>query len=231
MKTSKISKIKDIKSQENIFEETEKGAQFCSEVDNSFEKLFYDIIDVLAYSRFYEVTLNFKEKNELEYVIFTRNIYENFLENRGFFGEEQLQIYQNIIAIVDEFCSEKFRNFMNICNASNKSSVDEGINQFINHHKDVVNEINAECKKENPYQKIEYFMKILWERNPEKFQELINFEINRKELKDANDKIRIMIEDKGVKPSAIFLNEIKRHSNLEEDNSKNKNRRSFCVIS
>jgi hypothetical protein len=231
MKTSKIYKIKDIKSQENIFEETEKGAQFCSEFDNSFEKLFYDTIDVLAYSRFYEVSLNFKGRNELEYVIFTRNIYENFIENRGFFGEEQMQIYQNIIAIIDEFCSEKFRNFMNICNASNKNSVDEGINQFISHHKDVINEIKTECKKENPYQKIEYFMKILWERNPEKFQELIDFEINKKELKDSSDKVRLVAGDRRVKPSAIFLNEIKRHSNLEKTSLENKNRRSFCVIS
>jgi hypothetical protein len=230
MKSSKISKIKEDKPKYDAVEVlVEKEPHQL--VDNSFEKLFYNTIDVFAYSRFYEVSLNFKEKNELEYVIFTRSIYENFLENRGFFEEQQSQIYQNVIAIIDEFCSEKFRNFMNICNAGNKSSVDEGINQFINHHKDVVNEIKTECKKENPYKKIECFMKILWERNPEKFQELIDFEINKKELKDSSDMVRLVAGDRRVKPSAIFLNQIKKHSNLEKTSSQNRNQRSFCAIS
>jgi hypothetical protein len=74
-------------------------------------------------------------------------------------------------------------------------------------------------------------MKDLQEENPQKFKELIDFEINKIELKNIRDKIRFVVGDIKTQPATIFLNEIKRHSNLEKTSLENKNRRSFCVIS
>jgi len=121
-------------SKKNSWKRNEKEAQIRSKVDYSFEKLFYDVIDVLAYSRFYEIGLCDSAKNKLEYVIFIKSIYKNFSENRGFFKEGQLEIYQNINAIIDESCSKKFKTFIEICNSSNKNSIDEEIDKFVNHH-------------------------------------------------------------------------------------------------
>ena len=229
-KNFKIMKSKK-NSKKNSWKRNEKEAQIRSKVDYSFEKLFYDVIDVLAYSRFYEIGLCDSRRNELEYVIFVKSIYKNFSENRGFFKDEQLQIYQNISAIIDESCSKKFKTFMDICNSGNKNLINEEINKFINDHNIILSEIKSELEKENSCKRIENQMKVLWEKNPEIFQELIDFEIDKKELKNTSDIIKAMLENKVIKPSPIFLNEIKRHSNLEKTSLENKNRPSFCVIS
>jgi len=201
--------------------------------DDSFERLFYDTINVFAYSKFYEVSLNPQECCSVKYLDLVKNLYENFVEKKGFFfGKKEIETYKKINVIIDEFCAEKFKKFMNTmsCNQE-KHLIDRSIAEFINENDRNIDAVSKECLKKPENNSIEYVMRDLQEQDPQKFKELIDFEINKKELKDANDKIRFMVGDIKIKPATIFLNEIKKHSNLEKASSKNRNQRSFCAIS
>jgi hypothetical protein len=231
MKAIKISKIKENKPKYNAVEVlVEKGPHQL--VDNSFEKLFYNTIDVFAYSRFYEISINSEEFSDPDYIILIKSLYKNFVEKQGLFENHEIKTYQNLVLIIDEFCAEKIKQFFDIMNLhQERSAVDKKINEFVNYNDNIIEAVSEECKKNFNGKYIEYVMKDLQKQNPQKFQELIDFEINKKELKDSSDKVRLVAGDRRVKPSAIFLNEIKKHSNLEKTSLQNKNQRSFCVIS
>ena len=200
--------------------------------DDSFERLFYDAINVFAYSRFYEISINSQDFSDPDYIILIKNLYKNFVEKKGFFEEPELKTYQNLVLIIDEFCAEKIKQFFDIMNLhQERSAVDKKINEFVNYNNNIIEAVSEEGKKKLNVKYIESVMKDLQKQNPQKFQELIDFEINKKELKDSSDKVRLVAGDRRVKPSAIFLNEIKKHSNLEKTSSQNRNQRSFCAIS
>jgi hypothetical protein len=230
MKSIKISKIKEVKPKENIVEQVAKQMESPQKFDNSFEQLFYNAVNVFAYSRFCEVSLSSQEFSDAEIVV--KNLYKNFVEKRGFFDEHELKTYQNLVTIIDDGCVEKIQQFITIISNNEEDSItDKKIHEFVNYQDKIIEVVSDECKKEENNKKIEYLMKALCKRNPQKFQELIDFEINKKELKDSNDKIRLVLGDKILKPSTVILNEIKKHSNLEKTSLKKANHDSVCIVS
>lgn len=222
MKTVKISDIEEATEVDNSYEN-----------DDSFERLFYNVINVFAYSKFYDVSANPQVFGSLKYVDLVKGLYKNFEEKKGFFsGKQELETYQKIILIIDEFCVEKFKKFIyKISFGEDDYSINKAISEFINDNNKNIEDVSDECRKKTHNKYIEYLMKDLQTRNPQKFKELIDFEINRKELKDSSDKIRLTIGDFSIKPSSIFLNEIKKHSNLEKSSSKSTKHNYFCAIS
>jgi hypothetical protein len=230
MKTFEIPNAKNSKINSS---ETIEREGFSSEVDNSFERLFYNAINVFAYSKFYEVSADSQEYRSIKYVDLVKSLYENFVEKKGFFsGKHEMETYKKIILIIDEFCAEKFKKFMDSLGSSKERLlIGKNISDFIDDNDRNIEAVSDECRKKSENKYIEYVMKDLQEENPQKFKELIDFEINKIELKNIRDKIRFVVGDIKTQPATIFLNEIKRHSNLEKTSLENKNRRSFCVIS
>jgi len=216
----------------NLLEGAKKES-FSSEVDNSFERLFYNIINVYAYSKFYEASDDSQGYRNIKYVDLVKSLYEDFTEKKGYFlGKQGLETYKKIILIIDEYCAEKFKKFMDILESSGgKFLSTKSIGDFINENDRNIEAIRDECRKKNENKSIEYILKDMQEKNPQKFKELVDFEINRIELKNARDKIRLVIDGIKTQPATIFLNEIKKHSNLEKTISKNKKQYTFCSIS
>jgi len=232
MKPIKISKKQESKSQEKASKEIAGEGCVIGKNDDSFENLFYSAIDVFAYSKFYEVVMNSKRIGDAKYLIFVKSLYNDFIEQKGFFDKNELDIFNKIVLVIDEFCVEKFMTFVNICNSNSKNfSVDDSINQFINSHNNILKKIKTKCEEDGENIRIESFIKVLHERDPKKFKELIDFEINKKELKESANKIKFVTDDIKIKPSTVFLNEIKGHSNLEKASLKKINQHSSCVIS
>jgi hypothetical protein len=89
--------------------------------------------------------------------------------------------------------------------------------------------IKKEIEKKPEHENLEMIIKNLQKQDPKRFKNLIDFEINRVELKNINDDIRFMAGDRSVKPSAMFLEEVKECTKLQ-GKGLNKNKFS-CVIS
>ena len=70
MKTVEIAKANEKKVESA--EEANKTSSH-QKVDNSFEKLFYNTIDVFAYSRFYEISINSQDFSDHDYIILIKN--------------------------------------------------------------------------------------------------------------------------------------------------------------
>lgn len=229
VKNSKIMKSNKI-SKKNISEinvdktevDIDKKPDIPREYDNYFEKLFYGVIDVFAYSKFYDIAISPHEKPNFVY----GNLKKNKENLSILFGEE---MYKNLDLIIDEFCAEKFRKFINIRDSTKKSDeVDKKINEFLDSNNESIALINIKIKKDSNHNCLEKIIKNLQEENPEKFKKLIEFEVDRVELKRANESIRFMVGDMKIKPSTILLEEVKECSRLQ---SKKTNNNSSCVIS
>ena len=228
MKTVEIAKANEKKVESA--EEANKTSSH-QKVDDSFEKLFYDVIDVFAYSKFYEITINPSEKSNIAYVNFIKSLYGNFKENQEFlmcfFGKQE---YENLALIIDEFCAEKFRNFVNIRTfVKNKDEVDKKISEFLSANSRSIELVKKEIEENPEHENLEIIIKNLQKQDPKRFKNLIDFEVNRIELKNINDVLGYMASDKNMKPSPLFLKEIKECSRLQ-GKGLNKNKFS-CVIS
>ena len=227
-----LEKNKINESNDNeIIIDVQMGSEIVECDDGYFEKLFYSVIDVFAYSKFYDITFNPSEKSNIPYVNFVKNLHSNFKENKEcievLIGK---QLYENLRLIIDEFCVEKFRNFINIrAFGKNREETDEKISEFLNVNNQSIELIKKEIEKNPEHKNLETIIKNLEKQDPKRFENLIDFEINRVELKNINDDIRFMAGDRSVKPSAMFLEEVKECSKLQ-GKGLNKNKFS-CVIS
>ena len=227
-----LEKNKINESNDNeIIIDVQMGSEIVECDDGYFEKLFYSVIDVFAYSKFYDITFNPSEKSNIPYVNFVKNLHSNFKENKEcievLIGK---QLYENLRLIIDEFCVEKFRNFINIrAFVKNREETDEKISEFLNVNNQSIELIKKEIEKNPEHKNLETIIKNLEKQDPKRFENLIDFEINRVELKNINDDIRFMAGDRSVKPSAMFLEEVKECSKLQ-GKGLNKNKFS-CVIS
>ena len=227
-----LEKNKINESNDNeIIIDVQMGSEIVECDDGYFEKLFYSVIDVFAYSKFYDITINPSEKSNIPYVNFVKNLHSNFKENKEcievLIGK---QLYENLRLIIDEFCVEKFRNFINIrAFVKNREETDEKISEFLNVNNQSIELIKKEIEKNPEHKNLETIIKNLEKQDPKRFENLIDFEINRVELKNINDDIRFMAGDRSVKPSAMFLEEVKECTKLQ-GKGLNKNKFS-CVIS
>lgn len=227
-----LEKNKINESNDNeIIIDVQMGSEIVECDDGYFEKLFYSVIDVFAYSKFYDITFNPSEKSNIPYVNFVKNLHSNFKENKEcievLIGK---QLYENLRLIIDEFCVEKFRNFINIrAFVKNREEADEKISEFLNVNNQSIEFIKKEIEKKPEHENLEMIIKNLQKQDPKRFENLIDFEINRVELKNINDDIRFMAGDRSVKPSAMFLEEVKECTKLQ-GKGLNKNKFS-CVIS
>ena len=227
-----LEKNKINESNDNeIIIDVQMGSEIVECDDGYFEKLFYSVIDVFAYSKFYDITFNPSEKSNIPYVNFVKNLHSNFKENKEcievLIGK---QLYENLRLIIDEFCVEKFRNFINIrAFVKNREEADEKISEFLNVNNQSIELIKKEIEKNPEHKNLETIIKNLEKQDPKRFENLIDFEINRVELKNINDDIRFMAGDRSIKPSAMFLEEVKECSKLQ-GKGLNKNKFS-CVIS
>ena len=207
-----LEKNKINESNDNeIIIDVQMGSEIVECDDGYFEKLFYSVIDVFAYSKFYDITFNPSEKSNIPYVNFVKNLHSNFKENKEcievLIGK---QLYENLRLIIDEFCVEKFRNFINIrAFVKNREETDEKISEFLNVNNQSIELIKKEIEKNPEHKNLETIIKNLEKQDPKRFENLIDFEINRVELKNINDDIRFMAGDRSVKPSAMFLEEVK----------------------
>lgn len=227
-----LEKNKINESNDNeIIIDVQMGSEIVECDDGYFEKLFYSVIDVFAYSKFYDITFNPSEKSNIPYVNFVKNLHSNFKKNKEcievLIGK---QLYDNLRLIIDEFCAEKFRNFINIrAFLKNREEADEKISEFLNVNNQSIEFIKKEIEKKPEHENLEMIIKNLQKQDPKRFKNLIDFEINRIELKNINDDIRFMAGDKSVKPSSMFLEEVKECTKLQ-GKGLNKNKFS-CVIS
>ena len=227
-----LEKNKINESNDNeIIIDVQMGSEIVECDDGYFEKLFYSVIDVFAYSKFYDITFNPSEKSNIPYVNFVKNLHSNFKENKECIEVSiGKQLYENLRLIIDEFCVEKFRNFINIrAFVKNREETDEKISEFLNVNNQSIELIKKEIEKNPEHKNLETIIKNLEKQDPKRFENLIDFEINRVELKNINDDIRFMAGDRSVKPSAMFLEEVKECSKLQ-GKGLNKNKFS-CVIS
>ena len=223
--------INDVKKAKSDKEKIEKKPEISKIDDDGFEKLFYGVIDVFAYSKFYDITFNPHERSGLNHVNLVRIIHENFTKNQKklsiLYGEET---YENLVLIVNEFCAEKFKNFINIrAFVKNREEADEKISEFLSVNNQSIELIKKEIEKNPEHENLEIIIKNLQKKDPKRFKNLIDFEVNRIELKNINDVIGYMASDKNMKPSPLFLKEVKECSRLQGSDL-NKNKFS-CVIS
>ena len=230
LEKNKINESNESNDNEIIID-VQRGSEIVECDDGYFEKLFYSVIDVFAYSKFYDITINPSEKSNIAYVNFVKNLHSNFKENKEcievLIGK---QLYENLRLIIDEFCVEKFKKFINIkAWVKDRDEADEKISEFLNVNNQSIEFIKNESEKNINHQSLEIIIKSLQNQNPQRFKNLIDFEINRIELKNINDDIRFMAGDRSVKPSAMFLEEVKECTKLQ-GKGLNKNKFS-CVIS
>ncbi len=206
----------------------------ASSGDNDyFERIFYGTINVFAYSKFYDITIDAHEKCNIEYINFLKSLYSNFRKeekvNSDLLGE---RTYSNFVMIIDEFCAEKFRNFIDISNSSsNRGEVDKKISEFLSSNNQNIALIRDESIKNPNYENLEIIIKDLQQQDPKRFKNLIDFEIDRIELKKANEHLLLTIGDLKIKPSALFLKEVKECSRLNAMGLAKSKKNSPCIIS
>ena len=199
-----------------------------SKVDDSFESLLYCALNVFAFSKFCDAVFDLSKNKNDQIHESLKNLHKKFTENKGFFcGDKEKELYEKIILIIDKFCDDKLEKFI-IFNSLNKDNL---IDDFLNDNFISLKVVKNEISKHKNIFSFEFLIKSLFEKDPQKFNELIDFEINRKELKEARDKVRFVMGDTKTQPATVFLNEIRKHSNLQDSSSKNKNSHSFCVVS
>ena len=206
---------------------------------DSCEKSFYELINALAYSKFSEVM--FETKNELKKNDnkALSQLYKDFFKSKADFSKAFGQdLYENIILIVDEFCLEMLKNFVSIghnydsngkqkidifCNENNKNI--ESI--YAKYRENIANEMQknglnnqyikiyiGEFEKTiSCYDYVKNFVKDLKKEDPQKLQELIDFEMSRKELKDSANRLRIVVEGVCNLPPNIIFSKTRELSN------------------
>jgi hypothetical protein len=228
---------------------------------NSTELLFYRFINALAYSKFADfIVADVEEKTQDKNVKTVKDFYQDFTENEtefsNMFGKE---LHQKIVLIIDEFCQEKLKEFLRIgASGSCKNDVDEGVTEFFNNNIENVNEICSGYKKniiknlqkrnlneegkgsiirdlqrQQPcYSYLKIFIENLQKENPQKLQELIDFEIDKKTLKESSNNIKYVVgEGDLMVPATTFLINAKEASKLKRFGQERVVQNNFCAIS
>ena len=79
------------------------------------------------------------------------------------------------------------------------------------------------------YDCIENLVEELHKENPQKFKELIDFEVGLKELKETSDKLKFVLQGREALPSGVFLLQAKESIKLKRAEKLAK--KSLCIIS
>ncbi len=224
---------------------------------NSFEDLFYNLINTLAYSKLCDILLDSGKKTQGEDLKTVKEFYQDFLKNEAEFSQKfGKKLHQNFVLIIDELCMKKLKEFVNIgILEKDKSIIEEKIGNFfcennqniesicIKYKKNVINKfqrerLSAEYVKNfigkletkiPRYDCIENLVEELHKENPQKFKELIDFEVGLKELKETSDKLKFVLQGREALPSGVFLLQAKESIKLKRAEKLAK--KSLCIIS
>lgn len=234
MKSTRIYSNNKSKSEvDKVKNDIDKKPELPKQDDGSFEKLFYSTIDVFASIKFNRITQNLSKIFTINFANLIESSNDDFIKNKEnlsmLFGKE---VYKNLVKIINEFCAEKFVKFISIKEFEKKEGeFDKKISEFFNANNQNIKLINDEIGKDPRRKCLEIILKNLQEQDPQRFKNLIEFEVNKIELKMANENIKFVIGDSIIKSPPLFLKDIKECSKLQERDSK-KTRSDFsCAIS
>lgn len=193
-----------------------------------------------------------KKTNEKQ--IENAEFYRSFVKYEDEFSKKfDKKLYQNIILIIDELCLEKIREFFiiienpNLNNSKKFAEFYQSNNQnvesiCIRYEKNIINKLKKERvsneemmklieemeKKVPYYEYIENLFKELKEENPQKLQELIDFEISKKELKESCNKVKLILDGEIAPLSTVFLTDAKE--SIKSKKVEKLEKKSSCTI-
>jgi len=195
----------------------DKSLRPSSDNKENFERLFYNIIDVFSYSKFFNILIESHENPDSEYIHYVKSFYNRFIidnkKNLTLLGKET---YLNLGIIIDQYCEEKFRSFFYQDNSPNqKLKIDKKIDEFLDTNNQSIALIKSYGIKNPDCKNLEEIINDLRRNDPVKFSELMNFEIDRIKLKKSHENLSYMIGDMKNTSSKDFFIKIKKFSRLD----------------
>jgi hypothetical protein len=234
MKSAGIYSNNKSKSEvDKVKNDIDEKPEFPKQDDGSFEKLFYSAIDVFASIKFNRITQNLSKIFTINCANLVESSNDDFIKNKENLSRLfEKETYKNLVKIINESCAEKFVKFISIKEFEKKEEeFDKKISEFFKANNQNIKLINDKIGKDPSRKCLEIILKNLQEQDPEKFENLIEFEINKIELKMANENIKFVTGDSAIKPPPLFLKDIKECSKLQERDSKKTRSVFSCAIS